>query len=206
MNYKEETKKAYDKYPEQFDHYFDVYFKQYVQKEADNFLSKLKGKKLLDLGSGPGNNAEYFKERGFDVLCLDISQELLNICKKKGLKTVLMDIENLNLEEKFDGVWCYTSLLHMPKEKIPIIIPKIKGTLKPDGLLFLSLIEGQGEGLESNEKFPGVQRWFAYFTDKEIKNLFSPYFDLVYSSKTPYISTRTNTLKYIFLNYIFRLL
>jgi len=205
MDYKTETKKAYDSYPEKFDEYFGFYFDQYVQKEADNFLSKLKGKTILDLGSGTGNHAEYFQKKGFDVTCLDISEEMLKVCKNKGLKTVLMDIENLGLKEKFDGIWSYTSFLHLQKRKLEYVVPKIASVMKPHSLFFLSLIEGNGEKYEANERFPGVNRWFSYFTNEEIKKLFSTNFDLVYESKTSYFSTKTNEVKYVFLNYIFKL-
>ena len=38
MDYKTETKKAYDSYPEKFDEYFQFYFDQYVQKETCAFV------------------------------------------------------------------------------------------------------------------------------------------------------------------------
>ncbi len=199
MDYKEKTKEAYDKYAEKFDQKFGEHFEFWVKKEADLFLENLEGMKIVDLGSGPGNHAAYFKENGCDVLCVDLSEGMIDKCRQKGLKAQVMDIESLNLPEKsFDGVWAYASLLHVTREKIPQVIKKISKMLKPGGLLGVAVKEGTKEGFEANEKYPGTERWFTYFTDEEMKQLFSAGFKLIHSSKTNVKN------KYVFLNYFFR--
>lgn len=178
MNYKKETIKAYDTYPKLFDKKFGEHF-EYVKKDADAFIKELKGKRILDLGSGPGNHALYFKKKGFDVLCLDFSDEMLKLCKKKGLKTIKMDIEKLKFpKESFDGVWAYASLLHVPKKGINPIIKKIRAALKKDGILAIALKEGEGAGLEENESYPNTKRYFSYYTKNEIRNIFGKYFKI----------------------------
>ncbi len=199
MDYKNKTKGAYDKYAEKFDQKFGEHFEFWVKKEADLFLENLEGMKIVDLGSGPGNHAAYFKENGCDVLCVDLSEEMMKICRQKGLKAQAMDIENLQLPEKsFDGVWAYASLLHILREKVPQVIKAIAKILKPGGMLGVAVKEGNREGFETNEKYPGTERWFTYFTDEEMKQLFSDGFELVHSSKTNVKN------KYVFLNYFFR--
>lgn len=204
-DYKEETRKTYNKYPELFDEKFGKYFGKEIKDKADFFLEELKGRKIVDLGSGPGNHAEYFKEKGFDVLCVDISEEMVKLCRKKGLKAEVMDIEDLKLPEKtFDGVWAYTSLLHMPKSKIKNAIKNIHKILKQDGVLSVSLIEGSGEGFEVRDYHPETKRWFSYYNDEEIKGLFGRNFNFMeISSNTSDSKTRPG-VKYKFLTYLFR--
>lgn len=54
---------------------------------------------IIDVGSGPGFTAEFFKEQGFDVTVLDINKYMLEYCKKKHLKTLqmnMLDLDKLN--------------------------------------------------------------------------------------------------------------
>jgi ubiquinone/menaquinone biosynthesis C-methylase UbiE len=198
MDYKEETKRAYNFYATAFDQKFDDYFQSRVKTEADLFISKLpKGATLLDLGSGPGNHGLYFQQQGLRVLCADISEEMLRLCRAKGLEAVHTDIEAMEFRpQTFDAVWSYASLLHIPKVKIPSVVQKLYDIVKPGGFLGLAVKEGEGEGFEVNEKYPDTQRWFTYFTDEEVKNLFTPSFTVAYENK---INVKN---KYTFLHYI----
>ncbi|GAB6161232.1 hypothetical protein JCM12298_03910 [Desulfothermus naphthae] len=83
----------------------------------------LKGKKILDVGSGLGFDAFTFAQHGADVTCVDIVEEnilvlkrlasLLHIRKIKFfILTELNDINSLPYE--YDIIWCQGSLLNMP--------------------------------------------------------------------------------------------
>ncbi|HYC80072.1 MAG TPA: class I SAM-dependent methyltransferase, partial [Candidatus Binatia bacterium] len=178
--YKLENLKAYETYTELFDQKFGEHFYNAgVVDRADEFIKNLKGKSIVDLGSGPGNHAEYFKNKGLDVLCVDISGKMLEQCQRKGLKTLQMDIEELNLPGKYDGIWAYASLLHVKKEKAQSIFNKIWESLNPDGVLSLAVKEGVGGQYETNYKYPDTKRWFTYYTDDEIKQLIEGKFQIL---------------------------
>lgn len=196
-SYKDETIRTYNSYPSLFDEKFQQHFDAHVKKNADNFIALLKGKKILDLGSGPGNHAAYFKEKGFEVLCLDFSDEMLALCRKKGLDTIKMDIEQLDLPDKFDGIWAYASLLHIPKKNAGQIADKLSTMLVPGGVLALALKEGEGEQFEDNEKYPGTERWFVYYTDDEVRNIFSDRFNILQFGRDVF-------RKYSFINYLMK--
>lgn len=198
MDHKAENKKTYDLFSKEFDVKFENHFYQFVKEQADLFLENINGKDIIDLGSGPGNHALYFSKRGFNVLCTDFSELMLNLCQEKGLATKYMDIEEWNLpEESADGIWAYASLLHVPKAKIKTVVKNIKIALKPKGIVALAVKEGEGEKFEENEKYPDTKRFFVYFNDTEILGYFGEEFELIRSSKT---EGKKNT----FLNYLFR--
>ena len=53
-------------------------------KQVDNiknFSKLIKGKKVLDLGCGPGHDSYLFSELGFDVVGLDFSNEMIKRAK-----------------------------------------------------------------------------------------------------------------------------
>jgi|SRR3989344_2368309 len=183
MDYKEETINVYDKFSEYFDKKFEEYKEKYMKSQLEECISLFpKNAKILDLGSGSGNHSIFFKQKGFDVLCLDISKELLKKCRDKGLKTIEMDIENFNFpENSFDVVWAYTSLLHIKKEQLPKVLQKIKDILKEKSFFFISLEEGKGENFIKFKE--GGKRWFALYEKEEIEKLLKKDFTILESWK-----------------------
>ena len=57
--------------------------------------------KVLDLGTGSGYLAEIALEKTKDVLAADISEEVVEFVKKKGIKVVKSDLFS-NINDKFD--------------------------------------------------------------------------------------------------------
>ncbi len=180
MNYKKETINLYDTHALQFDREYAEYFQRRVIRFADQFIQQLSmPRTVLDLGSGPGHHAQYFQKQGIDVLCADLSEKMITLCHAKGLRAIDMDIENINLpKNSFDGIWAYTSLLHVPKNKISGVISRIECILKPQGILAVALKEGNGEGFEEHKNNEGQKRWISYYSEQEAQKLF-PNFTLI---------------------------
>ena len=98
--YDQETTDFWDKFPQDF-------FYEFI---------KLVQGRVLDVGSGPGRDGLILQNEGLDVVCLDASEAMIKMSSEKGLESVLGDFNNLPFAgEFFDGVWAYTSLLHVPK-------------------------------------------------------------------------------------------
>ncbi|MEK6895238.1 MAG: class I SAM-dependent methyltransferase [Nanoarchaeota archaeon] len=124
---------------------------------------------------------------------------MLELCRQRGLKTYKGDIEELDLAELFDGIWAYTSLLHMPKTNLGSVVERIRSHLSPFGKVAISLKEGEGEGFVETKNHPGVERYFAYYKDEEVRELFSD-FHLINFSRTSRIKSDGGS---VFLNYLF---
>lgn len=60
--------------------------------------------KILDIGCGAGKHSLYLQSKNFDVLGIDISPLLVEVCKKRGLKnTRVLPIEKVDqLNQRFD--------------------------------------------------------------------------------------------------------
>jgi len=150
------------------------------RKEFPTFIKLLRGDKILDLGCGSGDHAEYFSRQGLDVTCVDLSEEMIKLCKDKGLKTELMDIENLKFEDNsFDGILAIASLLHVPKIKIGRVVDDIYRILKDGGILYVGVKEGYGERfVEKNGR-----RFFSFYQENELLEYFNK-FELLDSWKS----------------------
>ena len=185
MDYKEETKRVYDGFPEFFDEKFGRYASDFIKDKLEYVCTKFqKESKILDLGSGPGNHALFFKEKGYNVLCLDNSDSMLKKCREKGLETIKMDFEELDLPKKeFDVVWAYTSLLHIPKNNLSKVLSEIYQVMKDDGFFLLSLKEGRGEDFK--EFSEGGRRLFSLYEDEEVRGFLKDKFVVIDNWKVP---------------------
>ena len=144
-----------------------------IKKEADFFLKCLKGKKILDVGCGPGRDAKYFSDKGYEVTGIDISPGLLEIAAKNAprAKFIKMDMRFMDFpKNSFDGIWAVASLLHIPKKDAKHTLGLFKKILKPGGTLFVSVKKGEGEKLVE-DWFRDYSRFFAYYEEKELEEL-----------------------------------
>lgn len=146
-----------------------------------NKFSELVTGKVLDIGSGPGRDGLLLKNKGLDVICLDASETMIEMSKSRGLESVLGDFMDLPFpDHTFNGIWAYTSLLHIPKKDIDTALSEITRTLKPQGILGLGLIEGETEGYKDSDK-NGNLRWFSFYTKEEIEKLLDKHgFEIIY--------------------------
>lgn len=176
-------------------------FSKFLASDYQLFLSSLAGKKILDLGCGPGRDSAVFQKKGFQPVCLDISEEMLKLCKNKGLKTMQINMEKLPIKSNiFDGIWSYTSLTTIPKIKVWKIINKLHKILKPNGILFLGLIEGTFEGWKDPDQKYAMRRYVSRYQTEEVIEKLKNKFDLLYFKKI----TREETSRNTYLNFLFK--
>lgn len=97
-----------------------------------------KNGKLLDVGCGNGDFLEWHKDHGWDVYGIEINQNAVNICRRKGLKVIHGELQDgLFADETFDVITLSQVIEHLPDPSATIrIIQKI---LKKDGLLIIGL-------------------------------------------------------------------
>ena len=203
MDYKRETKNYYDSVGDRFrnEKPDSQFIKRYISTEVDLFLHELpSGALILDLGSGPGSYAKFFRSSGLNPVCVDIAPAMVRACKRLGLISCVMEAEHLGLSNGFfDGVWSYACLLHLPKEKIPGVLDEVSRVLKPRGMFFVSVREGEGQGFRDSIGGEVLdRRFFAFYGKEEMKELLESYFDVLHSSKT------APDKEHVYLNYVCR--
>ncbi len=153
--------KVRDYYNKNAKKYFDNY--RIVHSDIlDAFLSYIPKKgKILDLGCGVGQDAEYFSMKGRQVVGVDYSEEMLKLARNSSnIEFILQDMRNLEFEnESFDGVWAASSLFtHLNKNDRGDVIKKISKLLMPLGIF-------GGVFKPKDINFP-----FNSFSEKEIEN------------------------------------
>jgi len=145
---------------------------QILQFQLSKFGSLLPGKKILDVGCGPGRDSGYFLEDGFDVIGVDASNEFIKIAKKevKGVKFKLMDFRNLNFKDNsFDGLWSMASLVHIDRKDMLKVLKEFYRVLSPKGVIYISVREGEGDKEVKQVKYENEPRHFFYYKEDEFK-------------------------------------
>lgn len=125
-----------------------------MKEACDRFLSYFtKAAYILDLGCGTGRDSRYFRRCGHSVLPVDASKEMCKIASEvSGTTARLLRFEDLDYSEEFDGIWACASLLHVERDRLPVILSKVNEALKPNGILYMSFKYGKASE-ERNGRF-----------------------------------------------------
>ena len=109
---------------------------------------------ILDLGCGSGRDTKYFMQQGYDVTAIDGTPALCQLAQEfTGQEVQCMTFDQIQWEDKFDGIWACASLLHLPKHELPPIFFKLATALKADGYLYASFKYGSFEGERNGRYF-----------------------------------------------------
>lgn len=167
-----QTVKAYDEYFQTYQTEVVDFWANFPKLHIRTFVDMLPGIKVLNLGSGAGNDAVLLREFGLDVECVDASLPMVHITQSLGFASFQIEFENLVLmPASFDGVWAYTSLLHISKEEMIDACKKVYNSLVPSGVFFVGMIEGDFDGYKERPTMPGVKRYFRYYQEEDLKSM-----------------------------------
>lgn len=94
---------------------------------------------VLDLGCGNGRHTRFLEERGYEVICADISWGMLMVARKRAINPVQCDAARLPFRSNSFGTVLYLATIHhLPKEERLGSLKEIERVLKPGGKLIIS--------------------------------------------------------------------
>ncbi len=174
---------AYDHYAQLYDQEVIEFWEMFPKTTLEAFRSRLAGPKVLDLGSGSGRDALLLRDLGLEATCVDASIEMVKMTHKLGFESIHADFETMDFTDgAFDGVWAYTSLIHVASEQVTAALKKVHRYLQPQGVLAIGVIIGDGEAINERKSMPGAKRYFKYYSADELEKLVtSEGFTLEYS-------------------------
>lgn len=136
----------------------------------DRFLQYLaSGVHILDFGCGSGRDAKYFLEKGFRVTATDGSGEICKMASEyAGIPVQQMLFQELDAKDEYEGIWACSSILHLPKKELKLVLGKMFSALKVDGVIYTSFKQGDYEGVRNG-------RHFTDFTLEEFRQFISDF-------------------------------
>lgn len=143
------------------------------KQTQDKFVNRLEtGDYILDFGCGSGRDTKYFLEAGLRVDAIDGSEELCKIASEyTGIEVKKMLFQELDSDSKYDGIWACSSILHLPKNDLKLVLRKINTALKKKGIVYTSFKYGEFEGERNG-------RYFTDFTIETFKEFIQDIGDL----------------------------
>lgn len=156
---------------------------------SSGFDPKLQTKSVvLELGVGNGKNLTALVHAGYRVYAIDSSPTAIKMCKellKKFKKKAVLKTEDcceLSFKKDFfDAVIAFHVLGHLSDAERKKAVKEILRVLKPGGVVFFKdfalrdMRYGKGMLVEKDSFRRGNNIWYHYFSDGEVKKLFSKF-------------------------------
>jgi 2-polyprenyl-3-methyl-5-hydroxy-6-metoxy-1,4-benzoquinol methylase len=122
---------------------------------------------VLEIGSGPGIDAALLEERGFRVRRTDATASFVEMLRAQGHQADVLDVRTDDRGGPYDAVLAQAVLLHIDRAELQRVLARLSAAVRPDGLLALSLKEGDGEEW-SNHKVD-LPRHFVYWREEPLR-------------------------------------
>ncbi len=133
-----------------YDREAEAYARATLQSDLSHLYPELldrlaPGGLVLDAGSGAGRDVAAFLARGFRVEAFDASAALAAFATRlTGVPVEVASFEDWRARAgRYDGIWCFASLLHVPRAGLPDVIGRLASSLVEGGWLFASFKEGE---------------------------------------------------------------
>jgi len=142
---------------------FYSFFEKYLHEKEN----------ILDIGFGSGRDSLYFSSK-YNVTSIDVIPDFIQHGKEIGLKDVqLQRIENIEYENKFNGIWACASLLHLDNKYLSKAIDKIIISSKSHCIFYTSFKYGDSENNIDGRYFNNMneRKFLKIFNKKELNIL-----------------------------------
>jgi 2-polyprenyl-3-methyl-5-hydroxy-6-metoxy-1,4-benzoquinol methylase len=105
----------------------------------------------LEIGSGPGWDADQLEDAGLTVRRTDVTQAFIDLQRARGREVDRLDAINDDLGGPYDAVVTLHVLQHMESRDLPTVLSKVADALRPGGRFLVSIPRGEGAGWEAGE-------------------------------------------------------
>jgi SAM-dependent methyltransferase len=147
-----------------------------VQRAVDRLAERLgPGARVLEIGSGSGRDARALEAAGLSVRRTDITPAFVQLLRDSGHQADLVDPVVDDLADPaapttpYAGVWADASLLHVDREQLPLVLSRLAAVTAADGVLFLTLKEGDGEDWSIHGSVT-APRFFTFWREAPVRS------------------------------------
>jgi ubiquinone/menaquinone biosynthesis C-methylase UbiE len=153
-----------------------------IVRLARGFADRVPGRRLIDVGCGPGYHAHLFADWGYEVVGIDASAAMIEVARA-GRRSqpgpqfrvaAMQQVGELFPENVFDGAWISASLLHVPQQETPGVLAGVHRIVVDRGTVFVSLKQGpQGARVVPEEVGYGraLAREFTFWEEERFRRL-----------------------------------
>ncbi len=148
-----------------------------VRLAIDGLVAALPaGSRVLEIGSGSGRDAAALEAGGLSVRRTDITPGFVELLRADGFEADVLDPLTDDLADParpgqpYEAVWASASLLHVARADLPVVLRRLADATRGDGLLRMSVKEGDGEGWSTHGSVPTPRR-FVYWREQPLRDV-----------------------------------
>jgi SAM-dependent methyltransferase len=133
----------------------------------DRFASLASPGPVLEIGSGPGRDADYLESRGVRVIRTDATPAFVSLLRDAGHDARLLDARTDPLGGPYQGILANAVLLHLNRDQFEDLLRRARAATAPNGVLAFTLKEGDGAAW--TEQKLGLPRHFTYWREPAVR-------------------------------------
>lgn len=133
----------------------------------DDVAERVGRGRVLEMGSGPGHDADYLESHGLQVVRTDATAAFVEMLRGAGHDARVLDVRVDDLGGPYDAVMANAVLLHLTRPEFVEVLRRARGAVRDGGLLAVTLKEGDGSAW-SDAKL-GLPRHFTYWREAGVR-------------------------------------
>ncbi|MDM7884634.1 GNAT family N-acetyltransferase [Curtobacterium sp. RHCKG23] len=119
--------------------------------------------RVLELGSGPGRDADALESAGLRVDRTDGSVAFVDRLRSAGHDARVLDVRRDGWGGPYDAVFANAVLLHVPRSDTGAVLERARDAVRPGGILAATVKRGDGDGW--SDRGLDDPRWFTYWDE-----------------------------------------
>ncbi|HEX3909725.1 MAG TPA: class I SAM-dependent methyltransferase [Solirubrobacteraceae bacterium] len=124
---------------------------------------------VLELGSGPGRDADYLEGKGLRVIRTDAAASFVAMMRSEGHDARRLDLRTDAFGGPHDAVLADAVLLHLTRDQLESVLRRLRAAVRDGGLLAFTVKKGAGAGWSTDKL--GLPRYFAYWQEGAVREL-----------------------------------
>jgi SAM-dependent methyltransferase len=124
---------------------------------------------VLELGSGPGTDADYLESQGLEVIRTDAAVAFVEMMRARGVDARHLDVRSGYVGGPYDAALANAVLLHLTLTQLLDALRRLRAAVRRDGVFAFSVKEG--DGAEWTSAKVGRPRFFTYWREEPLRAL-----------------------------------
>ncbi len=127
------------------------------------------GASVLELGSGPGLDADALEDAGLVVDRTDAALAFVERLRARGKAARVLNALSGDLGGPYDAVYASAVLLHFSRPELRVVLTSALHAVRPGGLLVATLKKGDGD--EWSTRKMAAPRFFTYWQEEPLRSM-----------------------------------
>lgn len=130
------------------------------------------GTRVLEIGSGSGDQADQLAALGLSVTRSDAAQAFIDLLEARGVTAQKLNVVADDLGTSWDGIYANAVFVHLDRAQFAAVLHRSVAALKVGGTLAFTLTKGEGEAW--SEVKVDAPRFFCLWTEEKLSACWLP--------------------------------